>query len=181
MTRLFLSVPIPEPVEDRLLEVQEGLPDARWTSPGDHHVTLVFLGDVPDHRRDALHQRLAAVRNAAFSLSIAGVGHFPPRGPVRSLWAGLTPSEPLHRLQHKLATVARDLDLPADLRKFAPHVTLARLRSSSRTDEARVVTWEAAWLDLATPAWQVTSFALMRSQPGPDGSDYALDAEFALE
>lgn len=178
MTRLFLSVPVPDHVEDGLFALQEGFPTARWTDPGHHHVTLLFLGEVPDHLQEPLHARLTAIHHESFELAIRGVGHFPPRGPVRSLWAGLVASEPLIRLQHKLVKAVQGLDIPVDSRKFAPHVTLGRVREPA---VERVMAWLVAWQGQASPPWRVEEFLLMRSQPGPDGSDYSVVAVYPLD
>jgi 2'-5' RNA ligase len=130
MSILFIALPIVEPVEDLFFPLQDGVPGADWHDPGDHHLTLAFLGEVPDHRIVDLAAKLAALRSDQFTLELSGVGHFPPRGKPKVLWAGVAHSEALERLERKVAHAVHELGLPMDERKFAPHITLARLHDS---------------------------------------------------
>lgn len=168
---------LPEPLEDELWPLQDGIPGARWTEPGHHHVTLLFLGDVPVNALDRLHERLRAIRAPQMTLNLAGVGHFPPRGLPRTIWLGVEKHDALTQLHRRVADVARALHLPADERAYAPHVALARLHQSP---PHRVAEWEAAWNRLRLPPWEVNSFELVRSLPSPGGSDYQVEMRYAL-
>ena len=177
MLRMFVGLMLPEPVEDELWPLQDGVPGARWTEPGQHHLTLLFLGEVPVNTLESLDERLRALRAPPMTLQPAGVGHFPPRGMPRTLWLGLEKSEPLARLHAQLADVARALQLAGDTRKFAPHVSLARLHHSP---PYRVAEWEAACNRVRTVPWPVTTFELVRSLPGVNGSEYHVEQRYPL-
>lgn len=163
--RLFVGLPIPDDHVDALWPLQDGVPGADWTDPDDHHLTLVFLGDLAPDRVLALAQILGSVRFAPFELALAGLGHFPPRGRPRSLWAGVQPSEQLRRLQAKVARACAGHGLNLEARQFAPHVTLARLRDSP---PHRVAQWLGGHVGFASAPWTVDHFVLYRSarQPG---------------
>jgi 2'-5' RNA ligase len=66
-------------------------PGLRWTSPDTWHLTLAFLGEVPETVLPELTTRLerAAARHPAQTLAVDGAGAFP--GPARAsvLWAGV--------------------------------------------------------------------------------------------
>ncbi|NBP51644.1 MAG: RNA 2',3'-cyclic phosphodiesterase, partial [Actinobacteria bacterium] len=62
------------------------------------HLTLHFLGDVDDDRRDALKRSLGTVRHVPFTIAIRGTGVFPPAGRPSVLWAGVAESPPLVEL-----------------------------------------------------------------------------------
>ncbi|MBM4343100.1 MAG: RNA 2',3'-cyclic phosphodiesterase [Deltaproteobacteria bacterium] len=163
--RLFIGLPIPADHVDALWPLQDGVPGADWTDPEDHHLTLVFLGEVaPDRVRD-LGRALDAVRFAPFDLAMAGLGHFPPRGKPRTLWAGVQPCDALQRLQAKVARTCAGLGIPLEVRQFLPHVTLARLRDSP---PHRVAQWLGGHVGFSSPPWTVDQFVLYRSsrQPG---------------
>ena len=45
--RLFVGIPFPDDVRDRLGGLSGGLPGARWVDPGNLHISLRFIGEVP--------------------------------------------------------------------------------------------------------------------------------------
>jgi len=52
--RAFIAIDLPESLRAALRRKQAGFrsvsPDARWTQPEGIHLTLKFLGEVPDHK-----------------------------------------------------------------------------------------------------------------------------------
>ena len=101
----------------------------RWTDRHQWHVTLAFLGDVPERRLDDLTEALtrSAARRDPLVLRLAGAGAFPNPYAARVLWAGV------EQVRGDLATVARGIRSSAssvgatpDGTRFHPHVTLGR-------------------------------------------------------
>ncbi len=95
---------------------------ARPVAATDLHLTLVFIGAVPQERLDALTQA-ARIPSARVELALDRV----------ELWKGgtvvLRPtrvSAALVDLQGRLAASLRACGVPFDARPFAPHVTLGR-------------------------------------------------------
>ena len=70
---------------------------------------------------------LEGVEAKPFQLRLAGCGVFGGNKP-HSLFAAVEESPELRRLQSIHERICQALGLPAEQRKFAPHVTLARLR-----------------------------------------------------
>lgn len=93
--RLFVAVVPPDDVLDDLEEHVEPRRDAgpeiRWTDRHQWHVTLAFLGAVPEARLDDLTDALArsAARRDPLVLRLAGAGAFPNPYAARVLWAGV--------------------------------------------------------------------------------------------
>jgi hypothetical protein len=93
--RCFLAIELPAAVRNRLAELQRRLSSldrlVRWTQVDHIHLTVKFLGEVPD--ADVSKVCEAATRVAQdyppFELQVRGTGCFPPRGPARIVWAGL--------------------------------------------------------------------------------------------
>ena len=46
--RLFVALSLPETVQDRLSDLCQGVPSAKWVAPENLHLTLRFIGEV-DH------------------------------------------------------------------------------------------------------------------------------------
>lgn len=130
MYRLFVSVQVPEAVKQSLARLATDVPGARWLEPDEIHLTVRFLGEVDGLVFDDVLAALDEVRQAPFTLALRGVGHFPPRGEPRVLWAGLDRSDALRSLHDKVETVLVRAGVEPERRKFAPHVTLARLRGT---------------------------------------------------
>lgn len=169
MPRLFVAVPLPEAVSQRLAALAGGVPGARWVPDRNMHVTLRFIGDVDGREAADIAVTLAEVEGAAFELAVDGVDIFGNRRDARILYAGVAPRDPLKRLRDKIETALQRQGLAAEERKFHPHVTLARLRGAPPDRIGRFL--EANGL-LMSPAFPVDEFILFDSIRGNDGAVY---------
>jgi RNA 2',3'-cyclic 3'-phosphodiesterase len=166
--RLFAGIYPPEEAcahlaaHVRTLHVSSAGDAARLTSRAQWHVTLVFLGEVPDDRLPDVDAALrTSVGTEPLRLRIAGGGRF---GTI--LWAGL--SGDVDRLTELGETARRELArarLPFDARPFRPHLTLAR--PGDRMDRLRVEADRAALDTYQGPEWPASHLRLMRSRLGP--------------
>ncbi|RKY19651.1 MAG: RNA 2',3'-cyclic phosphodiesterase [Planctomycetota bacterium] len=175
--RLFVALPLPESALAALAPLCSGLRGARWVAAERQHLTLEFVGAVDGPMARRVEQTLGAVRAATFTLRLRGLGHFPPRGAPRVVWAGLPPSEPLARLQRDVRGRLLRLGLPLERRRFAPHITLARLQGTRPADvlEHRL---EHGGLD--GPDLPVPCFSLFASVLGRDGAVHRPLASYPL-
>lgn len=176
MPRLFVSLRPPPPVRAALLAAQGGVEGARWQSDDQLHLTLRFVGAVDPRTADDLVSALGAVHARGFALALRGVGHFERKGRAHTLWAGIAPSPALEHLQRKVERACQAAGLASEPRKFAPHVTLARLSGAA----VGVGEWLARHGALAPPDWPVVSFRLYESTLGGGGSLYTPVAEWPL-
>src|SRR6185312_10851398 len=99
---------------------------------------------------------LVGLRVPAFTLELAGVGEFGGKIP-RALWAGVRPNEALMHLQRKIETALQRIGLPAEERKFSPHVTLARMKGAPRD---KVIAFLAHHALYASEPFAVNQFVL---------------------
>jgi len=176
MIRLFVALDLPAPVRERLSLLQGGVPGARWYAPGQMHLTLRFIGEVPESTARDIDDALIALRVPGFALELFGVGAFGGKLP-RALWAGVRDGEKIVHLQRKVETALQRLGLPPEERKFTPHVTLARLKDSPK---AKVMEFLAAHALFSSGEFPVTSFALFSSQLSSNGSIYRIESTYAL-
>jgi RNA 2',3'-cyclic 3'-phosphodiesterase len=177
MPILFVALELPELVRDHLVLVQGGIPGARWEAKDKLHLTLRYVGEVDGGMARRIAEALRGVHGDPFILELAGVGHFPPRGRPRALWVGVDDPEPLHALHERLERTLTKLGLEPETRKFAPHVTIARLRNAP---ERRVAEFMAHHALLRPTPFEVNAFALVSSVRGPSGSKYRVEESFTL-
>ena len=149
---------------------------ARWQDEDQLHLTLRFFGEVEARQAEVLAEALEQITAAPFAIALRGVGHFERKGRAHSLWAGLAPSEPLMGLQRKVESAARRAGLPAESRKFAPHITLARLSAGSGSLQPFL----QAHGPLSSEAWPVDAFDLVESTLTPAGAQYETVQRYRL-
>ena len=178
MPRLFVALDLPEDVKLTLTPVARGLGDIRWLDPDQQHLTLRFIGELDNGRMEDVVDALALVPGTPFELRLKGIGHFPPRGELRVLWAGVEKSTELKRLKSRIDRALAEAGIAREQRKFAPHVTLARLRRPP--EPHRLATWLMAHSLYRSPPFQVGSFQLYSSWLRPDGPEYILEASYEL-
>ena len=176
MIRLFVAIEIPVKVRELLSALQGGVPGARWAAQEQMHLTLRFIGEVDENVAHDIDDALAGIRAPAFALEIAGVGEFGGKNP-RALWAGVRANESLLHVQKKIETALQRIGLPAETRKFAPHVTLARLRSAPPD---KVVQFLAHNSLFASGSFPVEHFTLFSSHLSHNGSIYHAERTYRL-
>ncbi|MBN2510477.1 MAG: RNA 2',3'-cyclic phosphodiesterase [Spirochaetales bacterium] len=127
MGRLFYAAILPAPVLQQLTAVQKQLQQngvGGRLIPGDMlHLTLHFLGPVPDSR---VHQLSALLDTAAahmkpFTVNITGLGWF-RQSKGRLIFADARVSPELNAVADTLKTSSG----MGDLKPFRPHITLVR-------------------------------------------------------
>lgn len=168
MLRLFTAILLPDDICDSLCGLTGGVPGARWTHPHDLHLTLRFVGETDEGTAADLDAALTQVEISPFDLTLAGVGIFGGERKPRALWAGVTAGPELSVLQGRVEAAAQRAGLPAETRKFVPHVTLARLNGGGERLGRFLVEHS---LFRAAP-FPVTGFSLMESRPGGAGPIY---------
>ena len=102
----------------------------RATAPD--HLTLQFLGEVPEDRIGAISTalRAAVASQPPFDLTLEGVGAFPSIRSPRVVWVGTTVGrDAAVRLARAVSEALEPLGFPAERGEFVPHVTLFRVRS----------------------------------------------------
>lgn len=130
--RLFLAAEVPEDVKQSV-EVsiepwRQSVPDARWIPPENWHITLKFLGAAERGLLPWIEETIGAVASAhePVEARLTNLGAFPSAGRARVLWAGV--DEPGNRLAALVSDLETALarDFRVELRRFHPHLTVAR-------------------------------------------------------
>lgn len=124
------------------------------------HLTLVFLGDVPAARTDALYAVGDALQTGQFELELTRTGVW-----KRSAVGWIAPEMLPAALEQLVASLRRHLEdagFCVEQRPFKPHVTVLRkVRRELKAGQVDV-----------SYRWMVDSFSLVRSQTFQTGPVY---------
>ncbi|KAF0145341.1 MAG: 2'-5' RNA ligase [Rhodospirillaceae bacterium] len=179
MIRLFVGLALPDSMRSRLHTLAAGIPGARWIEPSAYHITLRFIGEVHENMAADIHVALTMVRRAPFALAVIGVGVFDQGSRIHSLWAGVARVPSLLTLRGKVERVmVRQAGLAPETRRYAPHITLARLRGAPT---AKVQAFLAENNPFHTDSFTVDHFVLYSTHQASSGAFYTPIADYPLD
>jgi 2'-5' RNA ligase len=146
----------------------------RWVPEENLHLTVWFLGEVSEPRAAAVLDTLRApLVVPAFDLHLAGCGAFPPSGPPRVLWIGVTGGiDELARAHEEIGQRLAPWGFPPEGRAYSAHLTIARIKEPAH-GRARAVL-RAALLEEEADAGQcrIEALTVFRSRTAPSGAVY---------
>lgn len=177
MPRLFVGLEIPPDIALQLSLYRGGLSGARWIEPSDYHITLRFLGDVDRHTAGDAFRFLSDVRRAPVPITLCQLDTFGSDKP-RTVFAKVQPTAPLVELQAEIERLMRRIGLPAEPRKFVPHVTLARLKDVS---PLAVADYLSARPMMRSMSFVARRFVLYSSRASVGGGPYLVEAAYPLD
>lgn len=168
--RLFTALTIGTEALGELERIQRTLkpvaPFRRWQPLHQAHLTLHFLGEVPEPELPGLQEALAATGRAGapFGLALGPIGAFPSLRKPRVLWVGVGGDlDPLSALHADLKARFQDLGLTLEERRYAPHITIAR--------ELMGPVQAGGFAEAVAPSpWRVEAMTLFQSQLTPKGA-----------
>jgi 2'-5' RNA ligase len=179
--RLFLAIDLPDHIRHELAAVQSALKpstdSARWVSADSIHITLKFLGEVPEKLVDDIDTALAGLSWKPFTVTVRGVGFFPGNRSPRVFWAGME-APTMQDLAEELDSRMERLGFDKEKRAFRPHITLARARDT-RIDSA-LVTGASPYEEHAFGSFTADRIFLFKSTLRSSGSVYEKLKEYLL-
>ena len=173
--RCFVALDLPARLKTSLaalsgrLAAGGGKSGYSFTQEGNLHLTLRFLGEVPEERVPALDAALAhRVPPVDVALTLGAPSTFGPPARTQVVWLGVRGDiEGLRGVVRRVDLALADAGVaPAD-RRFAPHLTLARLDRRATAEERRLVAEVVAAMPPPEPfPLRVHAVALVRSTLG---------------
>ena len=178
--RLFVAVELGDAVRTAADGIAEQLRRrvgrtlaARWVSAEQMHLTVRFIGHVPDDRVASVLDSLAPqIAIPPFEVSLSECGAFPPHGPPRVLWLGLHDGVPsLQTMHDEFNRRLAPLGFPAEDRRFRAHLTLARIKDAPRGSGA-IVRDALRDVPQSHARCHVSEAIVFESRLSPKGSTY---------
>ena len=176
MPRLFTALEIPNPIAIQLSLLQSGLPGARWVDKESFHITLRFIGDVELPVAREIAYAMERVKTPPFSLKVEGMDVFGNSKP-HSLFARVAKTQSLMDLHTEQDRICQQLKLPADTRKFTPHITVARVRGCKTPTVAQYLSRVGG---IQSQEFQVKQFKLFSSRNSVGGGPYITEETYQL-
>ena len=185
--RSFLAFELPLQIKERVGEVSRELQKSplpvRWVKVENIHLTIVFLGPVPEETIAGIKQKTGSIaeRFSAFRIRLSSVGVFPNWRRPRVFWFGLAGEiGGLSELRDELQAVLEELGFKPEKRPFRPHLTLGRFKGSVNRGE------ELKWIldkfhDISSDDGYLKELVLFKSDLRPAGPIYTKMAAWPLK
>lgn len=168
--RLFFALWPDQAVRKLLTETYGNnglLGQGRVVKPGNLHMTLHFLGNIPLHKVDCFQRQAQKVMAQPFELVLDHCGYF--KRP-KVLWIGCDGiPHGLMKLQADLGELLKPCGYNPEQRPYSPHITL--LRKCNRPTLPS---------NLSPIRWMVNAFVLVKSYALPEGVEYRVTASYPL-
>jgi 2'-5' RNA ligase len=184
--RLFTAISLPQPTCEHLkgvLNTLRTLPALKntvtWTNPDNFHITLKFIGEVPDDRVPLLIDSLRTLSIPQMPLAIDRFLVLPGQGPARVLAANVTKDiAPITSLFTQIESASQPLGVSRERREFKPHLTFGRFSRPNSKLTAQILIRLIDPGLLPAPAFLAMGFTLFQSRLLPTGAVHTALAEF---
>jgi RNA 2',3'-cyclic 3'-phosphodiesterase len=181
--RSFVSVDLDEPtVRERIVTAQKGLQQTgaqlKLVDPGIMHLTLRFLGEIPQTTVELVKDAMQDIRFTQFEVEFAGLGAFPSPNRMNVIWIGIARGqEQLNEIFRQLEPKLRQIGLSPDDKGFSPHLTIARVKSA--LNRAALADYVASMREQDFGKMPVRAVRLKKSTLTPRGPIYTTIHEVA--
>lgn len=137
--RFFIALEIPKQNIPQFQAIQAILhtliPQARLTALDKIHLTLAFIGEQSELLTNQLARVIkdAAFQIPSFEVTPAYIDGFPTIHHPQVLWVGVKGDvDKLFLMHERIEDGLKNLKLPADERRFVPHISIAKLNSHTQ-------------------------------------------------
>jgi RNA 2',3'-cyclic 3'-phosphodiesterase len=187
--RSFIAVELPDDIKRELKKIVSILRTGssvpvKWVETENIHLTLKFLGDIDADRVDEIlnSTKKATAGTPPIGLQVKGLGVFPNPKRAQVVWAGLSGDlEVLDHLQQNIELEMKKLGFDREMRKFSPHLTLARVRDNITSNEREHLGNLVTGTSFNAGTIQVDSVNLMKSLLTRQGAVYSRLGSIVLQ
>lgn len=166
-----------ENIREWISHKRKDVPQLKWVSWSDLHITLKFCGEILSERQQELSLQIGiALREAGqkpFRMSLAGIGMFPNLRNPRVIWIGLEEGrDEIMRLQGIIEDECGKIGgIVRETRPFHPHLTLARIKKDRTLPMPFIRSINEEESSFGT--CDVNSLIFMKSRLTPQGPVYS--------
>lgn len=181
LVRTFVAVDLPVELHDNIADVQSKFDDFKFkfVDPGIVHITMKFLGEVPDEKIPDISKALDSVKCEPFKGHVKGLGVFPKPKFAKVIWLGCEGN--FADLYGSINDSLSSFELEPNLHNFSAHATLARVKYLPKKKKADFLELLDELKDVDIGEMQVDSVKLKKSVLTPQGPVYETLHEVSLQ
>ena len=178
---MFVAIDLPDNLKKTITETISDLKklnliEGNFVGRENLHLTLKFLGEVPDKAAEKVSAVLTEVTKLTrkFPIELKGLGHFDER----VLWIGSPENKDIVKMANNIDEKLSKLGFAKETRPFAIHLTLCRIKTiknGKRFAELLETSKEKSF-----GSFVADKITLMKSTLGEEGAVYSKLADFAL-
>lgn len=170
--RAFVAVDLPRELHDKIADVQSRFNDFKFkfVDPGIVHITMKFLGDVPDGEVADISNALDHIDCGSFEAHVRGVGVFPKPKFAKVIWLGCDGG--FDKLSDSVNNSLASFVFEPNLHNFSAHATLARVKYLPKKKKTEFLELLDELKDVELGKMQVDSIKLKKSTLTPQGPVY---------
>jgi RNA 2',3'-cyclic 3'-phosphodiesterase len=133
MVRSFVALELSKDIRDQLALAQDTIRGCKarltFVDPKNIHITVKFLGEVDEERLGKVMTALRSIPFLPFTIKAGAVTVNNPSNP-RTVWCAIDDSGKGEQIVSRVENALRPLGFEPEKRRFTPHATLARVKSS---------------------------------------------------
>ncbi|MEA3282222.1 MAG: RNA 2',3'-cyclic phosphodiesterase [Euryarchaeota archaeon] len=181
MIRTFIAVDLLDSFIDTIVEIQQQLKgNIKLVDPKQVHITMKFLGDVPEKKVPKIEDALSNINFEPFTARVCGIGAFPKPAYARVIYIGADPAETFTRLYAEVESALAPLGFKREKRPFTPHATLARVKHNPEGARMKLADVIEYLSDVKVGTMDVDTIKLKKSTLTPKGAIYETIKEVHL-
>lgn len=131
------------------------------------HLTIKFLGEVPDSEIEKIKDLLKEIKVKPFNVELTNIGVFPSEDYIKVVWVGFEDNKSIINLQQKIEEKLQNIFKRE--KRFHPHITLGRVRFV-KDKEAFVQSLKE--IKVEKKNFEVAGFKLIKSTLTSEGPVY---------
>jgi len=186
LIRCFICVEVTNQINinkiETILDQLSEYKGIRQVKPNQLHLTLKFLGEVPEEKLLLIERQLNSIKFRSFEIEFSQLGFFPNERRPRVVWIGISKGK------DELTNLAREVDekmlkigFPKEKRKFSSHLTLGRIKKYNPDEIQKLVTYTHSFKGIVGERETIGSILFKKSTLTPQGAIYQNLSESLLE
>jgi RNA 2',3'-cyclic 3'-phosphodiesterase len=174
MIRAFIAIDLSHEARKEISRIQDVLKavdaNIKWVDPETIHITLKFLGDIPE---DKIPQISAGLENITktfepFEITLDKLGVFPKWNFPQIIWVGINDkNDVLSGITADIDKFLREIGFETAKREFKAHATIGRVRSSKNKDKLKNIAIKISIPPIATKISRITLYKSNLTPTGP--------------
>jgi len=163
--RVFIAVEMPEELNEKINEIKRKIQTEGLKLTKENHITLKFLGEVPESRVGEITSRLKEIIFSPIKIKVLYLDAFPNLNKPRVIHLKCD-SPHLIELAKNISNKLKDYP---DDKPFVPHITLARIKFLNNKPELKEKIGDVV---VVQEEFMINTFCLKQSILKPDGPEY---------